>query len=178
MRSLPRLAAFCFVAAVVAGCDWLPPAPSPVASAPSSSQGRVRRDAGVPPDLAPPPLVAVSVAGRVTAPGAPAGRLVVVVTDGPCFRVGTHYLAFAQVAPDGTFTAELFPPWGTRLEVCAALVPTLAQGGDGVRRATAWWGRAVQGPWTASGPSGMRLGGLDVTVRFGDEATLPTGGGF
>jgi hypothetical protein len=128
-----------------------------------------RPEAAAPPDLRPEALVEVEVRGRVTLPatGAPTGRPLVVVTDGPCFQPGTHYLGTARPDPAHPYFIEIFPPSGTRLEVCAAL---LAEGS----RETPWWGRAPQGPLRAEGAGEVRLS-ADVAIARARTVTVPAG---
>ena len=100
--------------------------------------------------------------------GAPTDGWIVVVTDGPCFQPGTHYHGAARPSRDGTFSASVYPPAGTRLEVCAAHVDA------GVRTSTLW-GRASRGPWIAEGRSGMRVFDVEVTAGVASPITVPSG---
>ena len=163
MRVASVIAFLVLPAGLGAGCDSLPPAPA-------SSDGLLRtpRPPTTPPDMALPALVGMELSGRVTAPAVPAGRLVVLVTDGPCFRAGTHYHGDARPSADGSWATQVFPPSGTHVEVCAALIPAGT-------RSTAWWARAAQGPWTAQGRSRMKIAGIDLTISRADEVTVPSG---
>lgn len=155
--------------ALLCGCDSLPPAPAGPKPAP------VVRDAGAPGDPAARAVVPLSVTGTATlAPsdaGAPAGRLLVALTDGPCFLPGTHYLALAWPSPGAPFTVTAFPPRGSRLELCAALVENAPMR----RRRVRVWGRSERGPLVADGVR-TRFAGVDVTLSPRPvELPLPEG---
>jgi hypothetical protein len=76
-----------------------------------------------------------------------------VLSDGPCFQPGSHYVATAPAHVGQPFLLEAFPPAGARLEACAALVV-------GGQRFTPWHG--VGGaPIIAGGPA---LG--EVAIRL------------
>ena len=162
--------------AAVAGCDSLPPAPrgggAPVAAPP--------RAAPAPPAAAPAPprppaspasptVVQVEVSGRLTLPpGAPRGRSVVVLSDGPCFQPGSHALAVVDADASSAYRATLYPPIGTQLEACGALV-------EPRRSALSFWGRADRGSMPVHGRGKMVYGDTAITLRRGLEVPLPPG---
>lgn len=118
-----------------------------------------------------PSLVHVAVRGTVAAGAAPSGKLVVVLTDGPCFQPGSHYLATTPALPGGAYQLEAFPPSGTRLEVCAALVV-------GGQRLTPWHGRAASTALEAAGRGPAVYRDIDIQlvkttpVRVPDQLKL------
>ncbi len=151
------------LALLLAACDTIAPAPAP--SAPRTTVARPP-DAGAR-DLAPPSLVEVEVRGTVDAAGAPPGKLVVVLTDGPCFAIGSHYIGAMPAKPGRPYSLEVFPPRGTRLDVCAALV-------TGPERVTPWHGRADKAPLVAVGEGDVRFDGVDIRLARGEPVTVPS----
>jgi hypothetical protein len=181
MRALPLLGASLLVAA----CDSLPPAPPVAATAAApiavacGAPSRPWGSNGCPPapSAAPAPaapalpgtVVEVEVGGKVVLPrDAPAGRVLVALMDGPCFQPGGHYLGLAWPGPGGNFLLDVFPPAGTALEACAAIVEPL-------RRGVSFWGRADRGTMAVAGRGRMLYHGSDITVRRAPEVRLPDG---
>ena len=163
--------------AAVAGCDSLPPAPRGAATAsalaPTSAAPAPTAAPPAPPRPAASPtsptVVQVEVSGRLTLPaGAPRGRSVVVLGDGPCFQPGTHALAVVDADATGAFQATLYPPVGTELEACGALVEPRRSG-------LSFWGRADRGSMPVHGRGKMVYGDTAITLRRGKEVPLPPG---
>jgi hypothetical protein len=154
--------------ALAAGCDSLvPPPPSPPDLAhPRAALRPLVADMAAAPDLARPSLVEIEVRGKVEAPGAPAGKAVVVLTDGPCFQPGSHYLGAMPARVGQKYFIEIFPPRGTRIDVCAALVV------NGVRT-TAWHGRAAKAPLLAEGQGDVAMNDIDVKIAKQKPISLP-----
>lgn len=155
------------LALALIACDSLVPAP-PAPDLRAAPSPRVTPSAPriPPPDLAPPSLVEVELRGKVDAAGAPAGKLVVVITDGPCFQIGSHYIGSMPTRPGQKYFVEVFPPSGTHLDVCAALVVA------GVRT-TPWHGRAAKAPILAVGQGEVQLHDIDVKISKQQPVTLP-----
>ena len=131
--------------------------------------------AALPPDLARGPdlfqqtLVEVEVMGTVSAPKAPAGKILVVLTDGPCFQLGSHYVGTQPVPKPGQrYFIEVFPPEGTDLWACAVLVV-------GGNRTTPWVGRAKRSPLRAKGHGEVIFDPIDIEITKGAPVNVPTG---
>ena len=124
-----------------------PKAPSPVARAP------------VPP--APPPLppnAEVEIGGTLTFPKGVTGDAMVYVADGECWKPETR--AFAEKLSRGTdFFSEVFVPQGTRLWLCAAMIPKKG-------RAT-MHGTLTEAPLMARGAGEVLFGNLRLTLAKG-----------
>lgn len=184
---VPRRSPLIAMLAVVgsASCDSLPPPPSGSAAAlaptPSVGPAPSRNAAPDPaptakvvpaPRLAPgatASVMQVQVSGRVVLPrDAPAGPVLVALTDGPCFQLGTHYLTWTRAAASGGYLLETFPPVGTSLEACAAVM-------EPGRDRLSWWGRADRGAMPIEGRGRMVLSGTDIPLRRGPDVPLPVG---
>lgn len=163
-----------------AACDSLsPPAESGGRADPSRPQAeaqpqgtpqRVAQPAPSPPapDL-PNTVIQVEVSGSVSIPlDAPKARLLVVITDGQCFQGGSHYLGTAQPGPSGNFLMTVFPPVGSKIQACAALVEPMRSG-------ISWWGRADRGPMDVQGRGKMVYQGTTIPIRRAPEVQLPAG---
>lgn len=148
-------------------------APMP-AAAPVPAQPRAAAPVPAPP-LAPgatPSVVEVQVSGRVLPPrDAPSGQLLVALTDGPCFQPGTHYLTWAKAAPGGNFLLDIFPPVGTPLEACGAVV-------EPGKSRISWWGRADRGTMDVQGRGRIVYQGTDIPLRRGPDVPVPAGLGL
>jgi hypothetical protein len=164
------------LAVLLAGCDSLPPPPPSPASPPPaphvpSGSNPPARPSGPRATAAPAPsentVLQVEVSGRVATPsGAPRGRLLVALMDGPCFQPGSHYLALTQPEPDGRYQMTAFPPVGTRLEACGVLVEPLRAGAS-------FWGRAERGTMPVQGRGRMVYESTDVQLRRGPDVQVP-----
>lgn len=116
---------------------------------------------------APATVVQVEVSGRLVLPERPPpGRLQLYLTDGPCFQPGSHYLGSATPAADGSFQLTVFPPLGTALEACGALVEPLRSG-------VAFWGRADRGSMPVHGRGKMVYRDTVVVLRRGPDVIVP-----
>lgn len=155
--------ALLLVPLVAVSCKWLAPPPPPTAAPPPDLA------AARPPDLAGPPALAhVQLRGTVAAAGLPAGPILVVLSDGPCFAAGTHYVATGLVKAGAAYRLDAFPPVGSTLDLCAALV---VQG----RRKTPFFARAAKAPLILAGRAGVTLDGVDIALRRGPPINVPEG---
>ncbi|MSP61187.1 MAG: hypothetical protein EXR72_12750 [Myxococcales bacterium] len=148
----------------VAACTCSAP---PVGSA-SRATPPLPHDAANVADLAPPALVQVVVTGTVTAPGAPAGRMIAVLTDGPCFQPGSHFVATAAVNPGKPYRIEAYPPGGSVLDLCVALVV-------GNQRLTPWHGRGENTPLQSTASGRTIFQHVDVKVGETVPVRVPDG---
>jgi hypothetical protein len=153
------IAAATLCALAVAACDSIAPAPPGHAIAASPA---------APAQNEPPrPLTQTDIHGTVTAAGAPSGKIVVVATDGPCFAVGSHYIGWTAARDGVPFSMQLFPPRGTRLDVCAALFVS-------DNRTTPWHARSTRAPLVDASDGRAVFDGVDVTLARAEPVTLPT----
>lgn len=147
------------VALLAAGCITPQPPPEP---------DLAPRRAPVVAAPAPPPLPVMAeceLGGVVTRPAGARGALKVWITDGDCWRDGTHaWGEFAGGVADH-WGAEVFVPQGTRLWVCAALV-------DGNKPITVY-GALDRAPLLGKGAGEVTFMGLTIAVKKGKRVSAP-----
>lgn len=170
MRLWPRLVPLVLLGSA---CDSLPPPPAPrnatEVAAPAAPSPAPVVPAPRLPTGATASVMQVQVGGRVLVPReAPAGSVLVALTDGPCFQLGTHYFTWAKAAPGGGYLLEAFPPVGTPLEACAAVI-------EPGRDRLSWWGRSDRGTMAVEGRGRMVYQATDIPLRRGPDAPLPVG---
>ena len=161
-----RRLALLFLALSPGACESFPPAPPPPPSLPPPKPAPppppVKVDAA-----GPPPLVHVTIRGKVEVPPGAGGSILLVVTDGPCFLPGTHYLATRTVKP-GPYSVDLFPPLGSRLEVCATVVNSAV-------RTTPYLGRGARTPLLVATLAANRFEEVGIKVQRGAVVVIPEG---
>ena len=152
---------------LLCSCEWFAPPPPAITVVKPSAPPDMARPA--PPDLAGPPALArVQIQGTLAAKGLPAGIALVVLTDGPCFEPGTHYVATTVTKSGATYRFDAFPPVGSKLDLCAAVIV-------GGHRKTPFFGRAEKAPFVVASRTGLSLERVDVQLRRGPLVQIPEG---
>jgi hypothetical protein len=149
------------VAVLLGGCitpqppaepDLAPrPAPKPAAAKPAT------------PEL--PTMAEVELGGEATRPKGAKGELHAWVTDGECWREGTHAWGETKGVANDRFFSEVFVPQGSQLWICAALV-------DGKKPITVY-GQHDRAPLLGKGAGEVVFMGLKIPLAKGKRVGAP-----
>jgi hypothetical protein len=149
------------VAALLSGCITPQPPPEPdLAPRPAP------KSAAKPPTPELPTMAECEISAEVTRPKGVKGELHAWVTDGECWREGTH--AWGETkggAVNDRFFVEVYVPQGTQLWVCAALV-------DGKKPITVY-GQLDRAPLLGKGAGEVAFMGLKIALAKGKRVSAP-----
>jgi hypothetical protein len=98
----------------------------------------------------------VELSGQAKFPNGATATRRVYVTTGGCFTPEMQVLASVQPTADGHFFAEVFVPTGSKLWICAALVPKAGK--------ITLWGAADGAPFEGRGNGEVVFANLKVPV--------------
>jgi hypothetical protein len=114
-----------------------------------------------------PPLPAkaeVEIVGHIDPPAGQAGTVTIWVTDDECWKPGAK--SFGSSTLNGkSYFVEVFVPQGTKLWVCAALVPP--------KGPIVWSGAAKGAPFIGQGQGEVEFGNIDVTLAKSKPVVAP-----
>ncbi|MSP63392.1 MAG: hypothetical protein EXR72_24230 [Myxococcales bacterium] len=145
------------LALLATGCSRPQPTPPDLARLPD-----LARVAVAAPE--PPRLAEVELVGQLELPKQARGEPHVYITDGPCWQPSTR--AFSETLAGATgFFNEVFVPQGTKLWVCAAMLP---KSGPIVHH-----GALEKAPLAASGTGEVLYNDLRIKLTKGAPVTLP-----
>jgi hypothetical protein len=115
------------------------------------------------------PTAEVELSGQIkTPPEMPAGVIKVMVTDGECWKPETRMLGGNDAAPEGRFFSEVYVKQGTKLWLCAALVPQGQAAG-----AIEWTASAPKAPFLGQGAGEVEFMNIQMEMKKGPPVTLP-----
>jgi hypothetical protein len=116
------------------------------------------------------PTAEVELSGSVKSPpGMPAGVIKVMVTDGECWKPETKMLGGNDAAPEGRFFSEVYVKQGTKLWLCAALVPA----GGAPNAPIEWTASAAKAPFLGQGAGEVEFPNIEMELKKGPPVTLP-----
>lgn len=146
------------IVCLLAGCVEPPP---PVRD---MAKPKVETPPAPPPAPPLPAKAEVEITGGIEAPAGQAGTVMVWVTDDECWKPTTRSYGSGTINAKRYFV-EVFVPQGTKLWVCAALVPP--------RGPIVWSGAAKGAPFIGQGHGEVEFGNLDVTLTKSKPVVAP-----